>query len=332
MADRKATISDVAKAAGVSIATVSRVMRGKESVTPALADRVRAAAERLGYLPSPVARGLAMGYSRMVGVLVPQLGNPYFQGMVKAIAMGAAEDGYRMLVSETDDHPEDEFQIAQGLYSHADGVILCSPRMPDEQLRDLAADRSRLVCTNRIPSGVGIAALAFDSFSAMLEVCGLLGRLGHRRVVFLSGPGASWINAERRRALGAASEFGIEPIIEPGGYRIADGYASTDAALAHEPTAILAGNDLAAVGVLSRLRERKIRVPEDISVTGFDDIPFTQHTIPTITTVRSPRTELGVEAWNMLHRIMGGEVVAATPPMLKPELMVRDSTGPARKE
>ena len=298
------------------------VQRNLEEETPA---------ER-GPLFCPVARGLAMGYSRTVGVLVPQLGNPYFQGMVKAIAMGAAKDGYRMLVSETDDHPEDEVQIAQGLYSHADGVILCSPRMPDEQLRDLAADRSRLVCTNRIPSGVGIAAIAVDSFSAMLELCGMLGRLGHRRVVFLAGPGASWVNAERLRALEAAAEFGIEPVRVAGGYSIAEGYASTDTALEHDPTAILAGNDLAAVGVLSRLRELEIRVPEDVSVTGFDDIPLTRYTVPTITTAQSPRAELGAQAWDMLHRLMGGEAVAAAPPMLKPELMVRDSTGPARKE
>jgi LacI family repressor for deo operon, udp, cdd, tsx, nupC, and nupG len=332
MIERRPTISDVAREAGVSIATVSRVMRQKESVTPALADRVREAAERLGYRPSPVARGLALGESRMVGVFVPQLSNPYFHLTLKAIGAGTTGDGYRLLVQESNDVIEDEVEVIDTLYRHADGVIVLSPRMPDERLRALAADRPRLVCVGRIPVGIGIPSIAVDSYSAMLEMAGLLARLGHRKVAFIAGPHESWYNIERWRAVQQAAAFGLESVRVPGGYTVEQGYASTDEALEHEPTAIMASNDLSAVGVLSRLRELGIAVPGEISVTGFDDIPFAGHLDPTLTTARSPQDRLGALAWDLLRSLIDGEPPALDQPLLEAEVVVRNSTGPAREE
>ncbi len=330
MSDRRSTISDVAREAGVSIATVSRVMRRKSSVSPELAQRVKDAADRLGYRPSPVARGLAMGESRMIGVFVPQLANPEFNGMIKAIAAGTGDDGYRMLVSESNDVPADEPELIDTLYRHADGVIICSPRMTNEALRAVSDNRSRLVCVGRIPVGIGIASIAVDSFSAMLEMAGLLGRLGHRRVVFVAGPYESWYGVERWRAVQQAAAFGLEPVRIPGGYTIEEGYAATDAALEYEPTAIMAANDLAALGVLSRLRELGIAVPDEISVTGFDDIPFATYVEPSLTTARNPRERLGAEAWRMLRSIIHDEPLVSDHPLLDAEVLVRQSTGPAR--
>ncbi len=330
MSDRRATISDVAREAGVSIATVSRVMRQKASVSPELADRVREAAERLGYRPSPVARGLAMGESRTIGVFVPQLANPEFHWMIKAIGAGTGEDGYRMLVNESNDVAADEPALVDNLYRSSDGVILCSPRMTNEDLREVAADRSRLVCVGRIPVGIGITSIAADSFSAMLEMAGLLGRLNHRRVVFIAGPHESWYNIERWRAIQQAAAFGLDPIRIPGGYTIEEGYHSTDEALQYEPTAIMAANDLAALGVLRRLQELGISVPEEVSVTGFDDIPFASYVEPSLTTARNPRERLGAEAWRMLRSIINEESLPNEHPLLETEVIVRDSTGPAR--
>jgi LacI family transcriptional regulator len=330
--ERGPTISDVARAAGVSIATVSRVMRNKESVTPALADRVREVAARLGYRPSPVARGLALGESRMVGVFVPQLSNPYFHQTIKTIGAGATGNGYRVLVQESDDVIEDEVEVIDTLYRHADGVIVVSPRMADAQMRKLATDHPRLVCVGRIPVGVGIPSIAVDSYSAMLEMAGLLARLGHRRVVFVAGPHESWYNIERWRAVQQAAAFGLEPVRVPGGYTVEHGYAAVDQALEYEPTAIMASNDLAAVGVLSRLRELGISVPGEISVTGFDDIPFAGHVDPTLTTARSPQDRLGALAWELLRSVIAGEPSALDQPLLEAEVIVRNSTGPARKE
>ncbi len=135
MAHRKVTISDVARDAGVSIATVSRVMQGKQSVSADLASRVQTVALRLGYRPSPMARGLATGETGMVGVLVPELDNPHFHEVIKAIGTGAGQDGYRVLILESEGRSADEPDLAASLYDHADGVFLCSPRMPDERLQ-----------------------------------------------------------------------------------------------------------------------------------------------------------------------------------------------------
>lgn len=330
MAHRKVTISDVAREAGVSIATVSRVMQGKQSVSADLAGRVQTVARGLGYRPSPVARGLATGETGMVGVLVPQLANPYFHEVIKAIGAGAEQDGYRMLILESDERAADEPDLAASLYAHADGVILCSPRMSDESLHALSADRSRMLCVNRIPAGVGLPAVAYDSYSPMLEICGLLERLGHRRVVYLAGPEESWVNGERWRAVENSAAFGLEPVKVQAGYTIDEGYAATDAALQHDPSALIASNDLCAVGVLTRLRELGLRVPEDLSLTGFDDIPFARHTLPPLTTARIPRQALGERAWALMRSILAGKPVPPGQPLMPAEIVVRASTGPAR--
>lgn len=330
MAHRKVTISDVAREAGVSIATVSRVMQGKQSVSAELATRVQTVARSLGYRPSPMARGLATGETGMVGVLVPQLSNPYFHEVIKAIGAGAEQDGYRMLILESDERAADEPDLAASLYTHADGVILCSPRMSDEDLQRLATDCPRTICVNRIPVGIGFPAVAYDSYSPMLEICGLLERLGHRRVVYLAGPSDSWVNAERWRAVEHAGVFGLHPLKIQAGYTIEEGYAATDVAIESDPTAIIAANDLCAVGVLSRLRELGLRVPEDFSLTGFDDIPFSRHTIPPFTTARVPRLELGQRAWKLMRSILTGKPLPPGQSLMSAEVLVRASTGPVR--
>jgi LacI family transcriptional regulator len=202
--------------------------------------------------------------------------------------------------------------------------------MSDESLHTLSADRPRMLCVNRIPAGVGLPALAYDSYSPMLEICGLLERLGHRRVVYLAGPEESWVNGERWRAVENSGAFGLEPVRVQAGYTIDEGYAATDAALQHDPSALVASNDLCAVGVLTRLRELGLRVPEDLSLTGFDDIPFSRHTLPPLTTARIPRQALGERAWALMRSILAGKAVPPGQPLMPAEIVVRASTGPAR--
>jgi LacI family transcriptional regulator len=325
----KITISEVAREAGVSIATVSRVIQGRPTVAPALAARVREVARRLGYRPSPMARGLAIGATGMVGILVPQLANPYFHEVIKAVGAGAGQDGFRMLVLESNDLVEDEPELAAALYAHADGLILCSPRMSDEALAALAVGRPRLVCVHRVPRGEHQPpGVACDMFTPMFELCRHLAQLGHRRVVYFFGSPHSWVNSERWRAVQHAATLGLEPLLVEAGPSIDAGYAATDAAVALSPTALLAANDLCAVGVLTRLRELGLRVPQDMSLTGFDDIPFSRHTQPALTTARIPRAEMGEEVWALMRSVMAGEA----PPsrvLNTAEVLIRDSTGPA---
>ena len=329
MAHGRVTITDVAREAGVSIATVSRVIAGRGSVSPALAERVRQTAERLGYRPSPLARSLATGETGMVGVLVPQLASPYFAELVKAIGASARDDGYHMLVLECDDRPQDEAELAASLYTRVDGMILCSPRMPEGDLERLAVGRPRLLCLNRIPSGAAPLAIAHGIADSMLRMCELLRDLGHRRLAFLSGRPDSWANCERWRAIERAAALGLDPTYVPAGPGIDEGYRATDVALAAEPTALVATSDPAALGALSRLRELGRRVPEDISVTGYGDINFAHHANPPLTTVRVHRLELGAQAWSMMRSLIAGEPVADRPPVRPGEVVVRASTGPA---
>jgi len=323
---KNVTISDVADAAGVSIATVSRAMRGVPSVDPALAKRVLDAAEELGYKPNPTAQNLALGAHHTIGVMVPNLANPHFNDMIKAIAFGAESDGYHMLILDSNEAPEAERPLAETLLLHTDGIILVAPRMPDSDLRALAESHRSIITVNRMPMGIGIHSVATDTFAGMLEICGHLAQLGHRRVAYLAGHPLSWVNTERWRAVSHASSFGLDPVSVEAGYSIEAGYQATDRALEYEPTAILASNDLSAIGVLTRLRELGISVPEQISVTGFDDISFANHTHPPLTTAHTPREELGRLAWSTLHALLNDSGDENVPPTLKADLVVRQST------
>lgn len=267
----------------------------------------------------------------MVGVLVPQLSSPYFHELIKAIGAGAGQDDYHMLVLESDDHPDDEAELAASLYAHVDGVILCAPRMPEEDLARLASGHPRLLCVNRVPAGDLPAAAAYDIYSSMLTLCRFLHGLGHRRVAFLAGRPDSWASGRRRQAVEDAAGFGLDPVVIPAGPFLDHGYAAVDAALEHDPTALLATNDFTAMGALTRLDELGRRVPEELSVVGFDDVHFSRFACPSLTTVRVPRLELGALAWTMMRSLMAGEPVDSRPSLLAGDIVVRASTGPAPK-
>lgn len=324
------TVSTVAAAAGVSIATVSRVMNGSTTVAPDMVQRVRAAAAELGYRPNAAAQGLARGRTGTLGVLVPDLANPYFHDVLKGVTAEAGRSGYRVLVASSEEDPDDELGMSQELLRQADGLILCSPRMPRRDLLTLADGGNGVVCANRLAAGIGLPAVTIDAYAGMTGLCGHLARLGHRRVVYLRGPEHSWSNQERwRAALDQAAAFGIDPVAVACGATMANGHAAADAALDHDPTAIIAFNDVVAFGALARLRELGVDVPAQVSIAGFDDIPFAAYAAPAITTVRNPKELLGRRGWLLLARVLAGER-GLEPEVLPPQLVARDSTAAAR--
>ena len=325
--NRRVTISTVAKAAGVSIATVSRVMSGSTAVKPELARRVQAAADELSYRPNSAARGLALGSLRNMGVIVPDLANAYFFDVVKQMHHAAAADGYRMLIADYSGET-DELTTALDLLGHVDGLVLLSSRIPVEGLKELARQRTPVVLVNRLEMGVDLPMVAVDNFTAMLQLCGHLAQLGHRRVVYLGGSPLAWQNRERLRAVEASKAFGIESTVIESDGTIETSYDLTEAALAHEPTALICFNDLSAVGAISRLRDLGLSVPRDISVTGFDDIVLSRHIDPHLTTVVSPKAEVGRQAWALMQGMVARHPVES-PPLVPAELVVRESTGPA---
>lgn len=322
------TIHDVAREANVSIATVSRVLNGGGTVNKAMVDQVEKAAARLGYRPNAAAQGLASGAFRTIGVVVSDLGNPYFNDILTAAMAAAATDGYRMVVCDSRGEPAEELSICRQQLPNVDGIILMSPRMPIADVRELAAEAKPVVLINRFEEGLDLPTVLADNYSATLELCKHLASLGHRKVVYLAGSPDAWQNRERWRGIQAASQVGIEAQLVQAGATISAGYDATDAALDHEPTAILTFNDLCAFGVVTRLRELGLGVPEDISVTGFDDIEIAGHVRPPLTTAVSPKSQLGRRAWQLMRAALRDKRLPTQEP-IPSQVVIRQSTGAA---
>ncbi|MEJ3651498.1 LacI family DNA-binding transcriptional regulator [Actinomycetes bacterium KLBMP 9759] len=325
----RVTITDVGAAAGVSPATVSRVLNGTAKVDPALADRVNSAVRELGYRPNAAAQGLARGEWGTIGVLVPDLSNPYFPDVLKGVSAVARTHGRRMMVVESDEDPSAERDLVEDLMRSCDGVLLCSPRMDRTEIAELASRDHPVVLVNRVVPGLTIPSISVDFVGAMTMVCGHLAQLGHRKVAYLSGPAASWANTERMRAFDTAKAFGLEITVVPCGSTSEHGYESITEVLRSEVTAVSSYNDLVALGALARMRELGVRVPRDMSVIGFDDISLDRVTHTNLTTVAVPREELGRLGGEMLEQLMtvGHD---SEPRYARMELRVRDTSAAPR--
>ncbi|MEF3402761.1 LacI family DNA-binding transcriptional regulator [Agromyces sp. CCNWLW203] len=331
--ERRGGILEVARLAGVSASTVSRVVNGRTGVDPVLAERVRDAAAELGYRASPLARSLVLGRTQTVAVVVPDLANPSFQGMLHGITRAAAHDGYRVLVADSAEDVDDEASIARETRMRCDAVILCAPRTPTETLAELTPTLEPVVLVNRTLPGSGVPSVAIDYADGIERLAAHLAGLGHRRIAYLAGTRASASDAVRRDGLArfALAHPEISLVTIEAGVGLADGEQAADEVLAADVSAVLAFNDLVAVGLLRALTERGVDVPRDISITGFDDIPFAAYTTPALTTAEVPVEALGALAWQRMAAVLGG-----TPPgvdeVLVPELRLRGSTGPAPAE
>jgi LacI family transcriptional regulator len=320
------TIRAVATAAGVSPATVSRVLAGK-TVRPESAERVRAVVEELGYQPNASAQDLAQGRTRTIGVSVPDLDNPFFTGILKGVGREAQAAGYQLLVGDSGISPE--LDLWRAVRQRCDGIILCSPYSPADVLTKAVARLSPVVLVNRCAPTVPAPQIAVDSHSAVLELTGHLMRLGHRRLAYLAGPERSWSDQERRRAVESTRHFGAEVTVVPVGTTAEEVAQAVDQALEAGATALIAFNDLIAFAALSRLQERGVRVPDDVSVTGFDDIPYARLAVPSLTSVDSPQVELGVQAWKVLRALLAGEPTEGFR-TISAEVRLRDSVAPPR--
>ena len=329
MADRPVTIFEVAAAAAVSPATVSRVVNGKSSVDPAIASRVLEVVGRLGYRASASARNLARGSTQTVAVVVPDLGNPMFQEVLRGVTHAAAAAGYRVLVADSEESPAGEPELALEARRRCDALVLCAPRMAEADLLELLPRLSPVVLVNR--SITGISDVAVDYAAAASAALLHLVELGHARIAYLEGPPSSESN--RRRLVGIASAAADHPGVTV--TRVECGATSDDGERAASglggATGVVAFNDLVAVGLLAGLRALAIEVPREVSVIGFDDIEFARFTSPPLTTMAVPRAVLGARAWDALFaQLDGGE--PAPPVVVTSTLVVRGSTGAARRE
>ena len=316
-----ASIHDVARAAGVSVATVSGSLTTRESVAPATRERVLAAADALRYAPNRAARGLSTGRTGNLGVIVPDLGNPFFHEVLRGAQARARLADHAVFVADGQESAAEEETLIGAMGKQVDGIIICSSRLAPATLAALDRTPAVVLLNRRIR---GRPSVVFDSASGMRQAVSHLAGLGHRRVAFVSGPRRSWSDQQRRRGLrGAADTAGIEWVaIGPVSPRFDGGVAVAERVLAERVTAVLAYNDLVALGILSRLAELGVGVPDELSVVGFDDIPVAAMVTPPLTTVALPTADAGAAAVEMLLDDPGP--VARTLPA---RLVVRASTG-----
>lgn len=327
---RQVTIAQVAEYAGVSQASVSRVLNRNQTVDPSIAAKVREAVEKLNYSPSQTARNLVRGRSNTVALVVPDLENPMFQGVLKGLSREAAADGYRVLVADTSERVADEEEIAIEARSRCDALVLVSPRMPAERLQSLIARSGPTVVVNRPVPSDPAAELSVDYENAARTLGEHLVSFGHTRIAYLAGPPQAYADRLRRRGLAEllARYPAVELIDLAAGSQVEDGYRAADSFMASGATAAFAFNDLVALGLMARLREVGVDVPGDVSVAGVDDIPLARFSAPALTTMSVPRIEVGAQAWRRLRDAMAGHP-ATHPLSYRPILEVRGSTGPA---
>ena len=323
------TIAHVAARAEVSMATVSRVMNGNTKVDAQLAERVRAAAAELHYSASPMARGLVLRTTNTIAVVVPDLENPTFQGVMRGLSRAAAQDGYHVVIADSAESVTEERILAEKTRRRCDGLVLCAPRMAEADLQELLTDLHPVVLVNRDAAGTDTPVVAADYRAGLHDLLDLLYADGHRRLVYLAGSPRSASNARRLAAVRdfLADHPDAEVRTLPCGVNFADGHEVAEQVISSAATAALAFNDLVAMGLMSALSERGVRVPADISVAGFDDIPFARYLTPPLTTASVPVAELGRQAWLRMLDLLDGRPPGHTI-YFRPRVERRGSTGP----
>ena len=328
--NKRVTIADVARTAGVSMMTVSRVVNDSGPVSESTRQRVLLAVGELGYRPSGLARGLATRRTATIGLVVPDVANPFFAGVAKGVEQVAYAEGYNVFLGNTGEDPEHELTLLQSLEEkRVDGLILCSSRLPEADLRQALQWHGATVLVNRQLEGFG-AVLVDDQRGAIALVEHLLSG-GRRRIGMLAGPETS--HSCRLRLLGYDSvlqEAGMQrrqgwmlrcaPDVaggRQGAINLLQAYPELDA--------LLCFNDLVAVGALQAAAELGRSVPDDLAITGFDDIPLAALMTPPLTTCRVPVFDLGDQAMRLLLEQIGGCDEGCERIVLAPELVIRGS-------
>jgi DNA-binding LacI/PurR family transcriptional regulator len=321
------TIHDVARQAGVSISTVSRAFGNPGRVNAVTREHVVRVAREVGYRPNPIARALESGQSNTIALLVPDITNPHFFGLIRGAEKQAAAAGVTMILGDTEGGSTEESLIDR-LLPTVDGFILVASMLATARVRELSAGKPITLVNREVE---GTSSVIVDHVQGTRQIIDHLVSLGHRTVAFLAGPRQSWSAARRWQALEtAARALGVRatklghftPSVEAGA-------AAADASVNAGVTAVVAHNDLLAIGMLRRLSARGITVPQQLSVVGYDDIFGADFCNPPLTTLAGPIQEVGRAAASILLRHSNTPAAGAEPAtrMILPSyLVIREST------
>ena len=334
---RSITIRDVADKVGVHHSTVSRALspnrRGK--ISAAVVEKIEAAAKELGYYPNIVASSLKQNRSFAIGVLIPDLMNPVFPPIIRGIQDSAEAFGYTVITANTDDEEGKEQSALQMMQGRAiDGVIIATARRSDPIVDECIKHEIPFVLVNRTVDHDGVNAVIVDDDFGIHSVLDHLLALGHVRIAHIAGPQHSSTGFLRARSMASyLSSHNMEAdIVEPTHkFTIEEGRRALRKLLARDSqfTAIVAANDLLALGCLEVLKEMRVRVPDDISITGYDDFQFLDRMSPALTTVKIPKYQMGAQATKILLGLIDGEANAEHVMRMQPRLIIRGSTANA---
>lgn len=336
MTKRKVNIKDVAARANVHPSTVSRVLNPstRSMVSRDVAERVSKIAEDMGYARSPLASGLRTGKSYTIGVIIPDLSNPVFPPVVRGIERTLGAEGYIAILADTDNNPKSERAIFDSMKSrHIDGLIMATAHIEDPIVNACNEEQMPVVLVNRTTDAGNVSAVVNnDELGIQLAVSHLV-ELGHTRIAFLGGPENTSTGRDRRQAFethgnNGCFELDKELVTSCAAFTEEAGREGMSTILDKhkDVTAVVAANDMLALGCYDALQERKLSCPEKISVTGFNDMPFVDRVSPPLTTLHIPHDELGVQAALLLLEEIRDPAFRARTVRLDPTLVVRGST------
>lgn len=337
--NERVNLADVAREAGVHASTASRALNPttRSVVSPPTVERVLAAAQRLGYRPNPMARGLRTARTFTVGIVVPDLENPLFPPLVRGAERALGNEGYSLLIGNTDNEQEHtEAVISTLLDRHVDGLILATAELGSPLEAEVTASGTPVVLVNREATDPAIPAIVGDDDVGIGLAVDHLVELGHRVIGHVAGPPRLSTGAGRARAF--ADHMGRHGLPTVGAveaaewFRVQPGAQAATALLKRKPdiTAIVAGNDLLALGTVGAVHQAGRRVPDDVSVTGYNDMPFVDMMQPPLTTVSVPYRHMGELAARTLLALVGDRNASIESVHLEPKLTVRGSTAPVR--
>lgn len=327
------TIRDVARRAGVSVATVSRVLNNSGPVAEDTRRRIAEVAKELRYTPNSTARSLSTQRTSAIGVLLPEIYGEFFSEVIRGVDQAARREGYHVLVSSSHSNHEEIETALRAMRGRVDGLILLAADVVVDQLLMNLPSHLPLVLLNADPHHTPYDTLIIDNYGGARAVVEHLLELGHRRIGLIRGAERNHDARERARGyVDALRGKGLEvdsSLIVAGDFTESGGYRAARELLEMEmrPTAVFASNDSMAIGTLSAAEEAGLEVPEDLAVVGFDDVPIAQYVSPPLTTVRVAIAELGARAVTRLLESIRVEQGAVVREVLQTEVVVRRSCG-----